>query len=105
MPGRPGPAAVAGAPGVAGTPGLVHGDGDGIGLAAARRALRISGSPGLVADPLVIEVAPPGNMAVGAVPWGLAPWLPVGSVVQVSAGGARAERQVSQALAGPGSAR
>jgi beta-N-acetylhexosaminidase len=95
-PGRPGSAAVAGAP------GLVHGDGDGIGLAAARRALRISGSPGPVADPLVIEVAPPGNMAVGAVPWGLAPWLPVGSVVQVPAGGARAERQVSQALAGAG---
>jgi beta-N-acetylhexosaminidase len=100
MPGRSGPAAVARAP------GLAHGDGegdsDGIGLAAARRALRISGSPGPVADPLVIEVAPPGNMAVGAVPWGLAPWLPAGSVVQVPAGGARAERQVSQALAGAG---
>jgi beta-N-acetylhexosaminidase len=75
-------------------------DGDGIGLAAARRALRASGSPGPVTDPLVIEVAPPGNMAVGTVPWGLAPWLPAGSVVQVPAGGARADRRVSQALAG-----
>jgi beta-N-acetylhexosaminidase len=81
-----------------------HGDtdGDGIGLAAARRALRISGSPGPVTDPLVIEVAPPGNIAVGAVPWGLAPWLPAGSVVQVPGGGARADRQVAQALAGAG---
>jgi beta-N-acetylhexosaminidase len=105
-PGLPGPAALAGAPvlpghaALAGAPGLVHaGGGDGIGLAAARRALRISGSPGPVTDPLVIEVAPPGNVAVGTVPWGLAPWLPAGSVVQVPAGGARAERQVSQALA------
>ena len=53
-------------------------------------------------DPLVIEVAPPGNMAVGAVPWGLAPWPPAGSVVQVPAGGTRADRQVSQALARAG---
>ena len=50
----------------------------------------------------MIEVAPPGNIAVGIVPWGLAPWLPAGSVVQVPAGGARAERQVSQALARAG---
>jgi len=77
-------------------------DGGGIGLAAARRALRISGSPGPVTDPLVIEMTPPGNMAVGAVPWGLAPWLPAGSVVQVPAGGTRADRQVAQALAGAG---
>ena len=108
-PGLPGPAAPAGAPGLpgpaalAGAPSLVHASGgDGIGLAAARRALRISGSPGPVTDPLVIEVAPPGNVAVGTVPWGLAPWLPAGSVVQVPAGGARAERQVSQALARAG---
>ena len=74
------------------------GGGDGVGLAAARRALRVSGSPGTVTDPLVIEVAPPGNIAVGAVPWGLAPWLPAGSVVQVPAGGERADRRVAQAL-------
>jgi beta-N-acetylhexosaminidase len=92
MPGLPGP----GAPGAATGPG--PGDGDGIGLAAARRALRVSGSPGTVTDPLVIEVAPPGNMAVGTVPWGLAPWLPAGSVVQVPAGGEQAGRRVAQAL-------
>jgi len=95
-PGLPGPATLAG------SPDLAPGDSDGIGLTAARRALRVSGPPGPVTDPLVIEVAPPGNMAVGAVPWGLAPWLPAGSVVQVPAGGARADRQVSQALARAG---
>jgi len=51
-----------------------------------------------VTRPLVIEVAPPGNIAVGVVPWGLEPWLPAGSVIRVPAGGARAEQQVSQAL-------
>ncbi len=72
--------------------------GDGIGLAAARRALRVTGSPGTVTDPVVIEVAPPGNVAVGIVPWGLEPWLPVGSVIRVPAGGVRAEQQVAEAL-------
>ena len=72
----------------------------GIGLAAARRALRVSGSPGTLTDPLVIEVAPPGNIAAGEVPWGLGPWLPARSVVQVPAGGAQAGRRLSAALAG-----
>jgi beta-N-acetylhexosaminidase len=76
----------------------VPGNGDGIGLAAARRALRVSGSPGMLTDPLVIEVAPPGNIAVGTVPWGLAPWLPAGSVIQVPVGGGLADRQVARAL-------
>ncbi len=101
-PGLPGPATLAGPPDLAGSPDLAPGDNDGIGLAAARRALRVTGPPGPVTDPLVIEVAPPGNMAVGTVPWGLAAWLPAGSVVQVPAGGARADRQVSQALARAG---
>src|SRR5262249_53192252 len=75
-PGVPGPGPPDGAP----DPGPGGGDGDGIGLTAARRALRVSGIPGALTDPLVIEVAPPGNIAVGIVPWGLAPWLPAGSV-------------------------
>jgi beta-N-acetylhexosaminidase len=94
--GLPGPGTLGGAPGL----GPGQGNRDGVGLAAARRALRISGSPGVVTDPLVIEVAPPGNMAAGAVPWGLAPWLPAGSVIQVPAGGERADRRVAQALGG-----
>jgi beta-N-acetylhexosaminidase len=71
---------------------------DSIGLAAARRALRVTGSPGTVINPVVIEVAPPGNIAVGVVPWGLEPWLPAGSVIRVPAGGSRAEQRVSRAL-------
>ena len=74
------------------------GNGDGIGLTAARRALRVTGTPGTVTDPVVIEVAPPGNIAVGIVPWGLEPWLPVGSVVRVPADGAQAEQRLAQAL-------
>jgi beta-N-acetylhexosaminidase len=93
--------------GAAGLPGpgtldegaaLAPGNGDGIGLTAARRALRVSGTPGTLTDPLVIEVAPPGNIAVGIVPWGLAPWLPAGSVIQVPAGGEQADRRVAEAL-------
>jgi beta-N-acetylhexosaminidase len=91
-PGLPGPVTLDGAP------DLGPGNGDGIGLTAARRALRVSGTPGTLTDPLVIEVAPPGNMAVGIVPWGLAPWLPTGSVIQVPAGGEQADRRVAQAL-------
>jgi beta-N-acetylhexosaminidase len=103
--GAPGPGAVpGGAPGagavLGGAPGAaaVPGNGDGIGLVAARRALRVSGSPGVLTDPLVFEVAPLGNIAVGTVPWGLAPWLPAGSVIQVPAGGERAGREIARAL-------
>lgn len=85
-------------PGPAGRPRAAGQAGDGIGLAAARRALRITGSPGTVTDPVVIEVAPPGNIAVGVVPWGLEPWLPAGSVVRVPAGGAVAAQRVSEAV-------
>jgi beta-N-acetylhexosaminidase len=74
------------------------GNGDGIGLTAARRALRVTGTPGTVTDPVVIEVAPPGNIAVGIVPWGLEPWLPAGSVVRVPADGAQAEQRLAEAL-------
>src|SRR5262249_13311100 len=59
-PGLPGPGTPDGAP----DPGPDGGVGDGIGLTAARRALRVSGTPGPLTDPLVIEVAPPGNIAV-----------------------------------------
>ncbi|MBO0785209.1 MAG: glycoside hydrolase family 3 protein [Actinobacteria bacterium] len=57
-----------------------------IGLAAARRALQASGLPALLTAPLVIEFTRPGNIAAGPVPWGLGPWVPAGSVLQVPAG-------------------
>ncbi len=45
------------------------------GLAAARRALRVTGLSEPLADPVVVELRPQRNIAVGSVPWGLGPWL------------------------------
>lgn len=52
---------------------------DGIGLTAARRAIRLSGlRPGQsLLDPLIIEVEPRENVAAGRFGWGLGPWAPV----------------------------
>ena len=47
-----------------------------IGLAAARRAIRVSARPGPLPDPVVLQLGAPENIAVGSVPWGLAPWVP-----------------------------
>jgi len=53
---------------------------DGIGLTAARRAIRLSGlrsgGPHLI-RPLIVEVEPRENMAAGRFGWGLGPWAPV----------------------------
>jgi beta-N-acetylhexosaminidase len=46
-----------------------------IGLVAARRALRISGTPALSGPPLVLDLAVSPSIAVGDVPWGLGPAL------------------------------
>ena len=56
----------------------------GVGLAAARRAIRADGIAGPVHDPLVVEVVSPANMAVGSVPWGLGAWVPQPSVRRIS---------------------
>jgi beta-N-acetylhexosaminidase len=58
----------------------VKGDGEAggdsqTGLAAARRALRVFGLSRPLSDPLVVELRPLRNIAVGSVPWGLGPWL------------------------------
>jgi beta-N-acetylhexosaminidase len=59
----------------------------GLGLAAARRALRVSGGPVLpLRRPVLLEIVPPASIAVGPVPWGLAPWVPGDSIVQVGTG-------------------
>jgi beta-N-acetylhexosaminidase len=57
-----------------------------IGLAAARRAVRVDGVPQPLHQPLVVEVVPPANMAAGAVPWGLGAWVPAVSLRRVSTG-------------------
>jgi beta-N-acetylhexosaminidase len=51
-----------------------------VGLVAARRALRLDGEPGVLADPVLVEIVPPSNIAVGTVPWGLSRWVHPGSV-------------------------
>jgi beta-N-acetylhexosaminidase len=60
------------------------GDGQPIGLAAARRALAIDGILPALENPLVVQFVPPANLAVGAVPWGLRPWLADGSYREIS---------------------
>ena len=63
--------------------------GDGIGLVAARRALRRSGPvPAALADPLIVEVEPEESIAAGRFTWGFEPWAAVKRVDP--AAGARA---------------
>jgi beta-N-acetylhexosaminidase len=62
-----------------------------VGLAAARRAARYSGPPLPPGAPLAVQLVPPPNIAVGTVPWGLAPWLPAASVRAVPTGGSPAD--------------
>jgi beta-N-acetylhexosaminidase len=57
-----------------------------IGLAAARRAVRVDGVPQPLHRPFVVEIVPPANMAAGAVPWGLGAWVPAVSLRRVSTG-------------------
>jgi beta-N-acetylhexosaminidase len=57
----------------------------GIGLVAARRAMRASGPRGTLNDPLIIEVEPRENIAAGRFGWGLGPWAPTGSVRRIGA--------------------
>ncbi|KPI19129.1 glycoside hydrolase family 3 domain protein [Actinobacteria bacterium OV450] len=57
----------------AAAPGAPEGGAPGIGLAAARRAVVVSGSAGPVSAPYVATLAPVANIAVGdETPWGLA---------------------------------
>jgi beta-N-acetylhexosaminidase len=60
-------------------------NGAGIGLRAARRAVRLWGGRPSLTDPLIVEVEPRGNVAVGRAAWGLAPWAPAGSVRRIAA--------------------
>jgi beta-N-acetylhexosaminidase len=55
-----------------------------IGLVAARRAVTVHGVRPALRQPLVVQLVPPSNLAVGAVPWGLGSFVPAGSYRQVS---------------------
>ncbi len=61
-------------------------NGVGIGLRAARRAVQVSGQQPSLTDPVIVEVEPRGNVAVGRAAWGLSPWAPAGSVRRIEAG-------------------
>jgi len=55
-----------------------------LGVDAARRAILEIGETRPLHDPLVVQVDPPENMAVGRVPWGIGAWLPASSSRHVS---------------------
>jgi beta-N-acetylhexosaminidase len=57
-----------------------------IGLAAARRAVQVTGTIPALHRPLVVQLVPPSNMAAGYVPWGLSSWVPEGSTLVISTG-------------------
>ncbi|MBB2745559.1 UNVERIFIED_ORG: beta-N-acetylhexosaminidase [Microbispora rosea subsp. rosea] len=59
-------------------------EGDAVGLHAARRAVSLTGSAGPLVDPFVVEIDTPPTIAVGEVPWGVAPWLPEAEIVRVT---------------------
>jgi beta-N-acetylhexosaminidase len=55
-----------------------------LGLTAARRAITVRGALGALHRPLIVQFAPPANLAVGAVPWGLAEFAASDDYRQVS---------------------
>jgi beta-N-acetylhexosaminidase len=82
-------------PGKAGSPGVLVGvgvdAGDGIGLVAARRALRRSGPvPTTLVDPLIVEIEPEENIAAGRFTWGFEPWAAVKRIDPAAGDGAAA---------------
>lgn len=72
----------------------------GIGLAAARRAIAVSGSLPAPGRPVVVQLVPPSNLAAGAVPWGLSPFVPADSYreISTSTGSAALADEVSAVL-------
>jgi beta-N-acetylhexosaminidase len=58
-----------------------------VGLVAARRAITVDGTPVPLVNPLLVEVVPPSNIAVGTVPWGLGNYVGADSVRRISATG------------------
>ncbi|MEW9547900.1 glycoside hydrolase family 3 protein [Nonomuraea sp. NPDC050783] len=68
-----------------------------VGLHAARRAVRLSGAPEPLVEPLVVEVDTPPTIAVGDVPWGVGPWLPEAEIVRVEPSAADAPTLLAKA--------
>ena len=59
---------------------------NGVGLTAARRAVRLSGPVPALADPVIVEIEPRENIAAGQFGWGLGPWAGPSGVRRVSSG-------------------
>jgi beta-N-acetylhexosaminidase len=66
---------------------VTGGTAPGVGLVAARRAVRVSGPRRALDRPVIIEVEPRENIAAGRFGWGLGPWAPPGSVYRVGPSG------------------
>jgi beta-N-acetylhexosaminidase len=66
-----------------GSPASPAAEQNGVGLHAARRAVRLTGVTRPLVEPLVIEVDTPPTIAVGDVPWGVGPWLPQAEIIRV----------------------
>ncbi|WP_017594568.1 glycoside hydrolase family 3 protein [Nocardiopsis potens] len=72
------------------------------GLDGARRAVGVDGvlpSPAELADPVVVELDVPTGIAVGEVPWGIAPWFP--GTERLDAAAADPERVLAAAAGRP----
>ncbi|MBL7255192.1 glycoside hydrolase family 3 protein [Paractinoplanes lichenicola] len=74
---------------------------DDLGLAAARRAVRVEGSLTGLSSPLVVQLASGYSIAEGVVPWGLAPHLDGVEQVEVEAAAASAAQLTAHAGARP----
>jgi beta-N-acetylhexosaminidase len=91
---------------LAGAGGPVELNGAGVGLQAARRAVQLAGGlsrPGRrpsLTDPIIVEVEPRGNVAVGRAAWGLGPWAPAGSVRRIAASSSAGAGTGAGAVAG-----
>ena len=85
----------------AGTPRTRPVPDEGLGLAAARRAVRVEGSLADLAGPLVVQLVSGHSIAEGRVPWGLAPHLDGTEQVEVVAAEASPEAITDRAGSRP----
>jgi len=74
---------------------------DGIGLLAARSALRRSGPVKALVDPLIVEVEPEENIAAGRFTWGFEPWAAVRRLDPAAGDGAEAHTVLAEASGRP----
>jgi beta-N-acetylhexosaminidase len=75
---------------------------EGVGLEAARRAVRVAGPTPALADPVVVEVEPVLNIAAGEAHWGLTGYVGAGDLRRVAAGNPAAVDDALKAASGRG---